>query len=353
MNKINFILPFFAIRPGGGTKIIYEYANRMAEQGYDVCIYHTNNLPYLKYKFPVGLKWIKNVLLYADAKPSWFDFKDQVKTKHIKNISNETIRDADVTVGTWWSVAFEISKLNNSKGKKINLIQGYEVWISHEVLVKKSYTLDMIHIVIADYLEEIVLKESGILPEKIYNAVDNKKFFIHQKIEDRNPYTIMMLYSEEAHKGTLYGLKALRELKNNFPFLQVTLFGTFPKPANLEPWISYYRNPNNLVDLYNRNAVFLTVSLLEGWALPPCEAMFSGCALVATAIEGHASYAIKGKTALLIEPKNVPDTVDKISELLENKALRIQLATVGNEYVKKFKWENNIQAFIKKIIDEI
>ena len=349
MSKINFILPFFCIKPGGGTKIIFEYANRLAEQGYDVCIYHTNSLPYLKSRFPVALKWIKNTILYPKAKPTWFDFNDEVKTKHIKIISDETIRDADVTIGTWWSVAFEINKLNNFKGKKINLIQGYEVWIGHEDLVKKSYTLDIIHIVIADYLEEIVFKESGVHLKKIYNAIDNNKFFINKKIQERNPFTVMMLYSEEEHKGTQFGLQALRKLKNKFPLLQVTLFGTYKKPANLESWISYYSNPNNLVELYNDNAIFLTVSLHEGWALPPCEAMFSGCALVATDIDGHVSYAIKDKTALLIEPQNVVDTVDKITELLENQALRIQLATVGNEYVQKFKWENNIQELIKII----
>jgi|LauGreSuBDMM15SN_2_FD.fasta_scaffold02813_4 glycosyltransferase involved in cell wall biosynthesis len=352
MIKINFILPFFCIKPGGGTKIMFEYANRLAAQGYDVCVYHTNSLPYLKSRFPVALKWIKNTILYPKAKPTWFDFHDEVKTKHIKIISDETIRDAEVTIGTWWSVAFEINKLNNFKGKKINLIQGYEVWIGHEDLVKKSYTLDIIHIVIADYLEEIVFKESGVHLKKIYNAIDNNKFFINKKIQERNPFTVMMLYSEEEHKGTQFGLQALRKLKNKFPLLQVTLFGTYKKTANLESWISYYSNPNNLVELYNDNAIFLTVSLLEGWDLPACEAMFSGCALIATDIEGHASYAVKEKTALLIEPKNVPDTVDKITELLENQALRIQLATIGNEYVQKFKWENNIQELIK-IIDEI
>lgn len=352
MSKINVILPFFCLKPGGGTKIIFEYANRLAEQGYDVCVYHTNSLPYLKSRCPAVLKWLKNIILYPNAKPTWFDFNDQVKSKHIKSISDKTIRDADVTMGTWWSVAYEIGKLNYLKGKKINLIQGYEVWTGYEDLVKKSYSLDMTHIVIADYLEEKVIKESGIQPKKIYNAIDNNKFFINKKIQDRNPFAIMMLYSEEEHKGTQFGLKALRKLKNKFPLLQVTLFGTYKKPANLEPWISYYRNPNNLVELYNENSIFLTVSLLEGWALPPCEAMFSGCALVATDIEGHVSYAIKDKTALLIEPQNVVDTVDKITELLENQALRIQLATVGNEYVQKFKWENNIQEMIK-IINEI
>ena len=352
MNKVNFILPFFAIQSGGGTKIIFEYANRMAEKGYDVCIYHTNNLPYLKYKFPTGLKWLKNTILYSNAKPAWFDFNDEVKTKHIKIISDEAIRDADVTIGTWWSVAVEISKLNNSKGKKINLIQDYEIWTGHEELVKKSYTLEMTHIVIADYLEKLVIKESGIRPKKIYNAIDEKKFFLQKSIANRNPHSVLMLYSQENRKGTKYGIEALKVLKTKFPDLQATLFGTFPKPSDIEPWITYFRSPNNLVEIYNDSAIFLTVSLQEGWALPPCEAMFSGCALVATDIEGHVSYALKDKTALLIEPKNVPDTVDKIAELLENQALRIQLAIDGNEFVKKFKWENNIQELIK-IINEI
>jgi len=349
MSKINFILPFFCIKPGGGTKIIFEYANRLAAQGYDVCIYHTNNLPYLKSRFPVALKWIKNTVLYPKAKPFWFDFDDEVRTKHIKNISDQTIRDADVTIGTWWSVAFEISKLNNSKGKKINLIQDYEIWTGHEELVKKSYTLTMTHIVIADYLEELVYKESGIRPKKIYNAIDETKFFLQKSIANRNPHSVLMLYSEENRKGTKHGIEALKVLKSKFPDLQATLFGTFPKPLNLDPWITYFRNPNNLVEVYNDSAIFLTVSLHEGWALPPCEAMFSGCALVATDIEGHVSYAVKDKTSLLIEPGNVPDTVDKTTKLLENNALRIQLATAGNEYVQKFKWENNIQKLIQII----
>jgi len=207
----------------------------------------------------------------------------------------------------------------------------------------------MTHIVIADYLDELVFKASGIRPRIIYNAIDNNKFFIKNSIESRNPHTVLMLYSEEERKGTKYGIETLKQLKVKFPDLQATLFSAFPKPDDLESWITYFRNPKNLVDLYNSNAIFLTVSLQEGWALPPCEAMFSGCALVATDIDGHVSYAIKDKTALLIQPKNVTETVNKIAELLENQALRIQLATVGNEYVKKFKWENNIQALMKII----
>lgn len=45
MMKLNFILPFFPLKPGGGCKIMYEYANRFGEKGYDVQIYHVTTLP--------------------------------------------------------------------------------------------------------------------------------------------------------------------------------------------------------------------------------------------------------------------------------------------------------------------
>lgn len=64
MMKLNFILPFFPLKPGGGCKIMYEYANRFGEKGYDVQIYHVTTLPYMKYKYPHWLRYLRNNILY-------------------------------------------------------------------------------------------------------------------------------------------------------------------------------------------------------------------------------------------------------------------------------------------------
>ena len=65
MMKLNFILPFFPLKPGGGCKIMYEYANRFGEKGYDVQIYHVTTLPYMKYKYPHWLRYLRNNILYT------------------------------------------------------------------------------------------------------------------------------------------------------------------------------------------------------------------------------------------------------------------------------------------------
>lgn len=44
--RINFILPFFLKKAGGGSKIMYEYARRLSERGHEVVIYHTIRTPF-------------------------------------------------------------------------------------------------------------------------------------------------------------------------------------------------------------------------------------------------------------------------------------------------------------------
>ena len=89
--KLNFILPFFPLKPGGGCKIMYEYANRFGEKGYDVQIYHVTTLPYMKYKYPHWLRYLRNNILYIHSKPAWFTFNSQVKVTNIPFLENKYV----------------------------------------------------------------------------------------------------------------------------------------------------------------------------------------------------------------------------------------------------------------------
>jgi glycosyltransferase involved in cell wall biosynthesis len=84
--------------------------------------------------------------------------------------------------------------------------------------------------------------------------------------------------------------------------------------------------------LYNRHAIFFTPSLGEGWGLPPAESMACGCALVCTAIGGHA-YAIDNETALTVKPKAVDEMVQKLKYLVDHNDERISLANRGHAYL--------------------
>lgn len=339
--RINIILPFLTTRPNGGVKIMYEYANRLQERGHTVTVLHSIQRPYRKIKSPV---WWKQLMYKVRglSRPPWFPLHEQIRSLVVPQITDRFVPDADISMSTWWEMTYMISRLSASKGRPFNLIQDHEVWKGHEDLVHGSYRLPVRHLVIARYLQTLVEKHSGITPVHIPNAIDLKRFQLTQPIESRDPLSIIMLYSSEERKGSVYGIQALAELKKKYPTLKADLFGVFEKPE-LPSWINYHHKPSDLAGLMNRNAIFFSPSLGEGWALPPAEAMACGCAVVCTDIGGHADYAIEKQTALLTTPKDIADSVQKLEQVLDDQGLRFRLARAGYEFITgRFSWEASI-----------
>ncbi len=350
--KINFILPFPTKRPNGGPKVMYTYANLLAEKGYEVQIYHSLNTSYTKYSKPYFIRAILHKLRKT-SRPQWFQLHPNIKSLNVKKISDKYISNADFVISTWWATAIEVHKLSEEKGKKINLIQDYENWKGHEDMLLKSYTLqNTTNIVIASYLYDIVNPKSVKKTYTLFNAIDHTIFYKKNDIEKRLP-SILMLYSNEKRKGTSYGIEALKNIKEKYPFVTISMFGTPTKPDNFPQNFNYYHQPKNLPDLYNAHAIFLSTSIQEGFALPPCEALSCGCALIATDIGGHKDYLIDNETGLAIETEHVDDVFKKIELFLNDDGYRIQLAEKGHHYfINKFSWNKNID-ILEKIFSDI
>ncbi|GAB6393512.1 MAG: glycosyltransferase family 4 [Treponematales bacterium] len=342
--KINIYLPGLPVHPGGGFKIMYEYANQFARHGHDVFVYNILKNPYCPHWMPHFLRVIAYNICFPAYRPRWFPLEKAVKCKNINQLRDGSVRDADVSFSTNWGITFALNQLPKSKGIKINLIQDYELWTTRDKEpLHASYRLPLIHIVIADYLADILEKENGKRPVIIYNAIDTKTFYVKIPVESRNPHSVSMLFSVEERKGTKYGLEALRICKKEIPDLSVELFGVYEKPDDLEGWIHYTKQPKDLCLLYNSTAIYFTPSNAEGWALPPAEAMNCGCAVICTDIGGHSAYAKNNETALLTEPANPWDMADKLLLLLRNNDERIRLAYTGNKFIQNFTWDRAFQ----------
>jgi len=351
--KINIILPFPATKPVGGVKIMYEYANRLSQLGHRVSIFHSIKRPFKKNK---TLLWFKKFQYFIRgvSRPKWFALNREVSSVIVPEISDRYINDGDILFSTWWQMAYAINNLSHSKGKKFNLIQGYENWQGQTEKLHQSYLLPIHHIVIATYLQDLVYKITGQQPQLIPIAIDEKKFYQMILPEVRNPKHIMMLYSEQSLKGSEYGLEALTRLGKNYPDLKVTLFGVDKKPANLPSQFTYHQRPDNLNELYNQASIFISPSLTEGWALPPAEAMACGCALVCSDIGGHSDYAKNNETALLFETKNSEEIYKKIELLLDNDSERIRISKSGNKLIQSnFNWENSIKSLEQLFLNSV
>lgn len=350
--EITFILPFKPRRPAGGFRVMYEYANRLAKRGFKIHLIYPIRTRYMKYRLPYSIRCILSKI-EGFKRDIWFDFESSITMSYVPRVEDKYIPDADIVIATWWSTVLEMGSLNVNKGKKINLIQGFENWEGHEDLLFASYNLnDTVNVVVASYLKNIVSKYTKNRIELIENGIDNTRYFVKDKIEGRNPASVAMTYSIQEIKGSKYGLEALILAKEVIPELQVELFGISPCPDGLPEWIQYFREPGDLCDLYNRNAIFISNSFTEGFGLVSVESMFCGCALVCTDIEGHQEYAFDAKTALLVEVRNVEQMADRIIYLIRNNEYRIAMAKNGNEYVQRFRWDNAIEK-MRKVIQSV
>lgn len=340
--KINFILPFKPRRPAGGFRVMYEYANRLARKGYSVHLTFPIRTQFMKYRLPYFMRSVLSKL-EGFKRDRWFDFDPSITMAYVFEVKNKYVPDADIVIATWWSTVLEMGVLSGSKGRKINLIQGFENWEGREDLLYQSYDLpNVTNIVVASYLKDIVEQHSSKPVTLIHNAVNTEQFYLKNNIEERKPTTVAMTYSTQEIKGSEYGWEALKIVKEKHPDLQAEFFGVCAAPEGLPHWIKFYRAPDNLCDIYNRNAIFLSNSFTEGFPLTPAESLFCGCALICTDIAGHREFAIDNETALLVEVKNAQQMADKICYLIENNKERIALAYRGNEYIQRFAWDNAI-----------
>jgi glycosyltransferase involved in cell wall biosynthesis len=301
-------------------------------------------VPYTNYATPRPLKWI----FYTIKKPpTWFKLNKAIKNKLIWEIEEHAVEDADIIFCTWWSVAMEVEKLPASKGLKYNLVQDLEFWNGFEDKVRASFSLKNMHYVaIAKHIQEYVSQYSSAPAYKIQVAIDENKYNMAVPITRRENDTVCMMYSEEPRKGSIYGLEAIKKVKEKVPSLKVTFFSTYKKPADLPAYISFVENPARLQDIYNNSAIFLGPSLQEGSALPPMEAMMCGCAIVCTDIEGHAEYAKQNDTAVMMPAKDIEAMCDIIVRLISNPAERIKLAEAGNVFIKNFSWAKSTESLV-------
>ncbi|MDK2805653.1 MAG: hypothetical protein PWP67_787 [Clostridium butyricum] len=352
--KINFILPFTSLT--GGIKVVFEYANRLNERGYDIVCY----IPMLAYKFNnygfIGeLKRIKSSIgntLKRGTKVDWFDLKVPVKLVPI--ISNKFIRDADATIATAWPTAYSVNNLDEFKGEKFYFIQHYEIWSGPKDLVDGSYKLPLKRIVIAKWLKDLMEKEFKVgVTSLIPNGMNFKEFYNDNKVFNKNK-VILMLYHNLEWKGYKDGLKAFEIVKEKHPEIKLRLFG-LKRGEGIPNYAEFYENPAKdiLRNLYSTSDIFVSPSWTEGWHLPPMEAMACKCAVVATNVGCIPDIGVHKDTAMVCEPHNIEGLANNMIELIENEKLLKNISFKGYEKIKNYTWDNSTDLFEKTLIKEV
>lgn len=350
MKTISFMLFGPVVSPGGGMKIILEYANRFVQEGYVVNIVYPATLNWksrnLKYKLKSIYHYFYHEIMGWKCR-RWFNLDSRVREFHTISLNFHHIPKSDIYIATEARTAPYVAKYPVEKSRKFYFIQDYENWYLNDSDLRSTYHLPLNKIVIADWIADIVRNEEKEHCKVVKNSFDFKYFVKSKEITERDKFTVGILYHTHPRKDFNMAFHALEIVHEKYPQLKVLAFGTAERPADLPEWYEYWQKPNRMDHnyIYNNASIFIGSSKVEGWGLTVGEAMICGASIACTDNNGYREMAIDGETALLSPVSDSKSLAKNIIKLIEDDSLRIMLATKASRFIQQFTWEIGYENF--------
>jgi glycosyltransferase involved in cell wall biosynthesis len=360
--KIAFLLGGAARNIRGGFKVLFIYANFLAQQGFAVTIFFpaTNSTNRRGDKAARALRYVAGKLNSSLYLPeSWFHLHPSIETRWIWRCGPELSAQFDVSIIAGHEAGGDVLEEGaggpRARGKLLYLFQEYEYYMIGGETVRSQIEalirqVDMV-VAISPAAREVAAAVRG--PRGVHlvsNGVEFEKYFVSGRRSFGDRKTLGFAFREEDFKRSGDVVAALSRLRSKGLLQGVTCwaYGTRRRPG-LPDWIRYhYRaSDSKLRELLNSTAVFVVASLFEGWGLPGAEAMACGAALVTTRNGGCEAYAIHMENALLCAPGNVEELAEAIRRLLQDLELAERIATRGHDSIQTFTWETAAAGFLR------
>jgi glycosyltransferase involved in cell wall biosynthesis len=337
--RIAFLLPRWSRAPIGGYAVAYEYAERLAALGHETSVVHVAGwTPPVRRSYLAEARRRISSRGRAAATVPWRTGPLTVSS-HLSPPWS-ALAEADTVIATSWRTA-EAAAVALPNNLLVYLIQSDEIWSGPAERVVATWRLPVRKVVIARWLEALAAERGAGPVAYVPNAVDVERFMVATPPQERPAASVAMLWHEHSVKGSDVAIAVAEQVRAVRPALDVTAYSIYPRPPGLPGWLHWLRQPSpaDLTGLLNRSAIFLSCSRIEGWALPPAEAMASGCALVSSDIGGVADYAHADVTALLAPSEDVAGLAAATVRLIDDDALRLRIAAAGTRHVRtEFSW---------------
>jgi len=346
--RIVFVEPGASPKPVGGTRIVYEQANRLAARGHEVTVIHPVKLEparKLSKRLRLWLRyraWAKS----GEWAPSrWMKVDPRVRMLWTPDLEPGRFPPADVVIATTWNTVAPIRKLPADRGKRVFYSQHWDFGYGPDDQIRAAWQGADVCIVI-NRAAQAAAKAMGFEAAYVPNGLDPEAFGIDTSLANRSPAHVAMLYHPAPHKGAADGLRALALARESVPNLSAELFGGAEPPPLLD-WITCRRGLSDaeLRALYNRASIFISASANEGWGLAPCEAGVCGCAIAVTDNFGHREFAIDHETALVSPVGDVEALAANIVRLAKDAELRKRLNTALRTTLAEFSWSRSSELF--------
>ena len=305
--RITFLLPADDLT--GGNRVVAIYAKLLLARGHTVQV--VSNAPCR----PCLREQVR-----ALYRGQWRAMNEQMHPKpgHIalsgvphkvlerpRPITADDVPDADILIATWWETAVWMHKMPPSKGRKVHLIQDYEVWAGGDsnTSLHAALRLPNLKIVISNNLKRTLDVEVGDLTVTVVpNAVDMHQFNSPRR-ERGNVPTVGFMYGRAHRKAADIYQRACELARQQLPTLKVVSFGTDLPTRDLPLPIgtTYFHRPkqHEIAAIYACCDAWLFASRIDSFGLPILEAMACRTPVIAVPI-GAAQDLLGDGTGVLV-----------------------------------------------------
>jgi glycosyltransferase involved in cell wall biosynthesis len=147
-----------------------------------------------------------------------------------------------------------------------------------------------------------------------------------------------MLVHDAKLKGTELGLDALNRVREKLGDLEIRLYGATRPSIPLPSGAVFHQNltGKDVEEYFNDLAIFVHPSLIEGWPLPPAEAMACGAAVVAADNQGVLDYAVDGVNSVVVPRGSAEALANAIESLILDPDRRIALARTAERQIQAY-----------------
>jgi GT2 family glycosyltransferase/glycosyltransferase involved in cell wall biosynthesis len=312
---------------GGGHRDIFEHLNRLLDRGHEVSLYTLGE------------------------EPEWFELRAPVHSFEYYDELVQALAPLDaIKVATWWNTAAPVWQASVLRGIPVYFVQDIETSYypddertRHAVI--DSYRSEFSYMTISSWNRER-LRELGLDADLIPPGIDLENFRPRADVARREDM-VLALGRSNPLKNLPLTLDAWRALSTDAQLGSVPelcLFGHEPELAD-EPGMRHFESPDDeqVNELFNEATVFIQTSTHEGFALPPLEAMATGCAVVCTDAHGNRDFCVDGENCLMPEP-SIEAVAAALSRLLGDPELRERLGRAGIATAADYAWELRIDA---------
>ncbi len=355
--KINFTT-YFNSR-AGGTRVIFEVANRLAGRGHEVTItslgqpkhqwFPLNNVKTIYPELSNGRLLIRSMgeLFF---KKTHFSYEiDPVR------FLCQSTPDVDINVATFCLTAFPVYR--SGKGVPFYYIQHYEPLFFREdpysyKMVEETYMLPIEWIVNSTWVKNVLKEKFGRDGTLIIPGVDSNIFYPRDFQKNDDVKVILSLGKNSWIKGLNNLFAALNLVHKKIPNIKLVMYGSEPFLKQSAPVPCVYVNkPSDaeLAKLYSMADVVITPSVYESSPLPLLEAMACGAPVVTTRY-GTEDYAFHEKNCLVVPPRDSKSLADATLRLLSDGTLQDSFKKEGLKIAKQFTWEKTADN-VEKLFD--